>query len=67
LVEADRDVLAYERRHGDQVVRGALNLSHEERRAPFGGEVLTSTLTQRPLDGMLRADEGVILSPSPRA
>ncbi len=65
LAEADRDVLAYERRHGGERLLIALNLSDEERAMPFAGEVLLSTLDGAG-DG-LRPNEGVILSPSLRA
>ena len=62
LVDADEDVLAYERRHGDERLLVALNLGKQPRPLPALGEVLLSTLME-PGDGaMLRADEGVILS-----
>ncbi|MEH3036352.1 MAG: alpha-amylase family glycosyl hydrolase [Sphingomonas adhaesiva] len=64
LVEADRDVLAYERRYGGERLLVALNLSDEPRAMPFAGEVLLSTLAGR--DDGLRPNEGVVLSPSPR-
>ncbi|MEH3098799.1 alpha-amylase family glycosyl hydrolase [Sphingomonas adhaesiva] len=65
LVEADRDVLAYERRYRGERLLVALNLSDEPRAMPFAGEVLLSTLAGR--DDGLRPNEGVVLSPSPRA
>ncbi|MGK6322255.1 alpha-amylase family glycosyl hydrolase [Sphingomonas sp. DT-51] len=60
LVEADRDVLAYERRHDGEVLRVALNLSSEPHALPFDGEVLLSTLDGAS-DGVLRANEGVVM------
>ena len=44
LVEATDGVLAYERRHGDERLGVALNLTGESRTMPFAGEVLLSTL-----------------------
>ena len=68
LLEADRDVLGYERRHGEERLIVALNLSHEPRRLDLPAqmqarprEVLCSTLPPRPLDGMLQPDEGLIV------
>ncbi|MBW6527637.1 DUF3459 domain-containing protein [Sphingomonas sp. RHCKR7] len=60
LLDAAPDVLAYERRHGDVTLRVALNLSGEPRPLPFDGEVLLSTL-EGAGDGVLRADEGVVM------
>ncbi len=59
LLEAADGVLAYERRHGVEVLRVALNLTQEPRPLPFGGAVLLSTLNEPPAD-QLRGDEGVI-------
>ena len=65
LVEADEDVLAYERRAGDEKLLVALNLGKQSRALPERGEVLLSTLAS-PSDGtMLRPDEGLVLSLSP--
>ncbi|MEH3048418.1 alpha-amylase family glycosyl hydrolase [Sphingomonas adhaesiva] len=66
LVDADRDVLAYERRQGDERLLVALNLSDRPRAMPFAGEVLLSTLDGT-ASAALRPNEGVILSASPRA
>ena len=61
LIDADADVLAYERRHGDERVLVALNLSDEARAMPFAGEVLVSTLAGHESGAVLRPNEGVIL------
>ena len=53
-------MLAYERRHGDAVLRVALNLSHEAKPLPFRGETLLSTLPGSAHE-TLRADEGIII------
>ena len=59
LVAAEDDVLAFERRHGDERVLVALNLGQHERAIPGQGRVLLSTLGDS--DGTkLRPDEGVI-------
>ena len=59
LVDAEEDVLAYERRHGDGRVLVALNLGQHERAVPGAGKVLLSTLGDT--DGtVLRPDEGLI-------
>jgi alpha-glucosidase len=65
-VEADRDVLAYLRTHDRDRLLIALNMSGEPRRLPLpvGAEVrqvLATTLSPRPFDGVLRGDEGCIL------
>ncbi|WP_288459518.1 alpha-amylase family glycosyl hydrolase [uncultured Sphingomonas sp.] len=60
LLDASDGVLAFERRHGDAVLRVALNLTHEAKPLPFGGEVLLSTLPG-PAHETLRADEGIII------
>jgi len=63
LVPADRDVLAYERRHREERLLVALNLSSERRtlRLPTGAELLVSTRDMRPPDGSLAPDEGLVL------
>ena len=61
LVEADDDVLAYERRHGDERLLVALNLGKQARALPARGEVLLSTLIEPPDCATLRPDEGLIL------
>jgi oligo-1,6-glucosidase/alpha-glucosidase len=61
-VEAAGDVLMFERRHGDAVVRIALNLSSVERPFAWQGTPLLSTLPGEPVPGMLRGDEGLILT-----
>ena len=66
LVDADDDVLAYERRHGDERLLVALNLSGGERelRVPGGVQaagVLLSTLGPREFDGTLAPNEAVVL------
>ena len=65
LVEADDEVLAYERRAGDERLLVVLNLGTRTRSVPGRGEVLLSTLGGS--DGaMLRPDEGIVLRlPSP--
>lgn len=62
LVEAAADVLAYERRRGDERMLVALNLSAAPRPSPFAeGNLLLSTLDGEGEGGVLRANEGVIL------
>jgi len=63
LVDAAPDVLAYERRHGAERLRVALNLSAEARplALPAGAQTLASTLPPRPLDGALAPNEGLVL------
>ncbi|WP_174285255.1 alpha-amylase family glycosyl hydrolase [Sphingomonas bacterium] len=66
LVEADADVLAYERRSAAERLLVVLNLGAERRRfrLPAGAmvaETLASTLPLRAIDGMLAPDEGLIL------
>ena len=61
LVDADEEVLAYERRCGDERLLVALNLGKRARALPPRGELLLSTLME-PGDGVtLRPDEGVVL------
>ena len=61
LRDAAPDVLAYERRHGDERLLVALNLGHEERPGPNGGEVLLSTLGEGADAAVLRPDEGMVV------
>ena len=66
LIEADVDVLAYERRHGDERLLVALNLSESSRKLPLLKESLRavpllSTSPRPPLNGLLRPNEGMIL------
>ncbi len=69
LLASEGDVLAYERRHGDERVVVALNLGREPQALPdveglAGGRLLASTFPDRgsgpPTDG-LRPDEGVVI------
>lgn len=67
LVAAGHDVLAYERRHGAERLLVALNLGRRQRalRLPVGTAVdgvLASTAAERPYDGTLAPDEGLVLS-----
>lgn len=67
LMEAENDVLAYERWRGEQRLLVALNLGGETRAiTPPPGRavtaVLASTLDPRPFDGALRPDEGLVLA-----
>jgi glycosidase len=71
---ADADVLAYERRHGDERLLVALNLGHAPRELTLpawahGARVLLSTIASAPDASaaaadrlVLRADEGVVLA-----
>ncbi len=66
LVEAEPEVLAYERRSGDDRLLVALNLGAATRALPLadetrGASVLASTLAPRPMDGTLAPNEGVVL------
>jgi oligo-1,6-glucosidase/alpha-glucosidase len=66
LVDADDDVLAYERRHDGDRVLIALNLSSNRRSFKLppdveGAEILASTLPRRAIDGTLAPDEGLVL------
>lgn len=65
-VQADRDVLGYERRLNGSRVLIALNLSAEPRELPLSqatqhSVLLTSTLARGLVDGMLGGNEGVII------
>jgi oligo-1,6-glucosidase/alpha-glucosidase len=67
LLDADDDVLAYERRHDDERLLIALNLGAQQRKLPNPAdavleEIVLSTLPRRPLDGTLAPNEGLILS-----
>ena len=59
LVDSEDGVLAYQRRHGDERVGIALNLTPEPRRQPFSGKTMLSTL-QQPTD-RLGPNEGRII------
>lgn len=62
LIEAEGDVLAFERRHGDERIVVALNLGAEPQ--PFAlpeGDVLANTLAGEGQAGSLRAAEGIVL------
>jgi oligo-1,6-glucosidase/alpha-glucosidase len=66
LVDADDDVLAYERRHDDERLLIVLNLGAQQRRLPYPAhavleEIVLSTLPCRTLDGTLAPNEGLIL------
>ncbi len=66
LVDAAEDVLAYQRRHAGECLLIALNLSDAARPLPLSAdtcvaEVLASTLADRPMDGTLVPDEGLVL------
>lgn len=66
LVEADEDVLAYERRHGGERLLVVLNLGRRVRRLNLPGNcridiALASTLPLRAMDGRLMPDEGLVL------
>ncbi|OYW11571.1 MAG: alpha-amylase, partial [Planctomycetales bacterium 12-60-4] len=66
LIEADEDVLAYERREGSERLLVVLNMGGQARRLMLPGDsriedVLASTLPLRAMDGTLRPDEGLIL------
>jgi oligo-1,6-glucosidase/alpha-glucosidase len=66
LVDADDDVLAYERRHGDEHLLIVLNLGAQQRRLPRPinsvlEEIILSTLPCRTFDGTLAPNEGLIL------
>ncbi|TPG15820.1 DUF3459 domain-containing protein [Sphingomonas koreensis] len=66
LIDGDDHVLAYERRHGDERLLIALNLSDRERPLPriegaSLGTVLASTLPARPMTGVLAPNEGLVM------
>lgn len=66
LMKADRDVLAYERRHGDDRIFVALNLGNRSRALDLPGgttiaALLSSTHPFRAMDGTLGSDEGLVL------
>jgi len=65
LVEAEEEVLAYERRYGAERILVALNLGGRERPLPTeaDGRLLVSTLGPGGYGRLLRPDEGVILLP----
>jgi len=66
LIDADEDVLAYERHHDDERLLIVLNLGARQRMLPHPAnavidEIVLSTLPRRTLDGTLAPDEGLIL------
>ena len=62
LVDAGRDVLAYYRSHGDMRLFIALNFGSEPRTIGVpAGEPILSTIDLGTFEGILRANEGVIL------
>ena len=65
LVDAEPDVIAYERRHGGTRLFVAMNLSDELRRVELPPETvaqpLLSTKSDRPFDATLQPNEGLIL------
>jgi alpha-glucosidase len=60
-VPVEGDVLAYQRRHGDERLTIALNLGDQPARFDGRGEVLLSTTANR-FDGILAPNQGVILA-----
>jgi oligo-1,6-glucosidase/alpha-glucosidase len=72
LLPAAPDVLCYLREHGGETLAVLLNLSSEPRRCELAdggavGGILASTLSARPFDGILLADEGLILRLDPES
>ncbi len=66
LMEADEDVIAYERAHNGTRLLIALNLGGAVRRLPLAkdaavAELLASTLPARRMDGTLVPNEGLVL------
>ena len=66
LIDAEPDVLAYERWRGSDRLLVALNLGEDWRALPLRDETskaqpLASTLPHRPMDGKLAPSEGVVL------
>jgi oligo-1,6-glucosidase/alpha-glucosidase len=66
LVDADDDVLAYERRHGDERLLIVLNLGAQRCKLPYPAntvleEIILSTLPCRTVDGTLAPNEGLVL------
>jgi oligo-1,6-glucosidase/alpha-glucosidase len=66
LTEAEEDVLSFVRREGGQAVLVVLNLGGQMRHytVPSGfavRDMLASTKPSRPVDGIVRGDEGLIL------
>ncbi len=66
LMDAAEDVLAFQRQHDDERLLVALNLGDQPRPLTLPAEacvanVLLSTTAVRPFDGMLAANEGLIL------
>ncbi len=62
LVDAPAGVLAYDRIEGDRRLRILLNLRDAAVTMDWRGAVMLSTLDGEPEPGMLRANEGLILS-----
>ncbi len=62
LVDAPAGVLAYDRIEGDRRLRILLNLRDAAVTVDWRGAVMLSTLDGEPEPGMLRANEGLILS-----
>ncbi|MET0180589.1 MAG: alpha-amylase family glycosyl hydrolase, partial [Novosphingobium sp.] len=66
MVEADDDVLAYERRHGGERLMVVLNLGKRARPLPLPegcaiAEVLATTKAARPIDDTVGSAEGLVL------
>ena len=66
LIDSAGDVLAYERKHDDERLLIALNLSNQSQpltlpTGSFVADILLSTTKPRPLDGTLAPSEGLIL------
>jgi glycosidase len=64
LLDAPLGVLAYERRHGGTCIRILLNMTPLDVRCEWQGAPLISTLTGTSRNGILRADEGIIVTSS---
>ena len=62
LVDAPDGVLAYERRHEDERLLVALNLTPNNLTFVWTGTVLLSTLNGDPEPGMLYPDEGLVIA-----
>jgi alpha-glucosidase len=61
MLEAGRDVLAWERTDGDERLLAAVNFAEAPRPLPFAGELLLSTDPGRASAGELAGSEGVLI------
>ena len=62
LIDAPHGILAYERCHGEQVLRVILNLTSADVACSWEGIPLFSTCNGKSVPGKLRPNEGLIIA-----